>query len=164
MATFVLADGTYLNISNAHLYVGGTANVLATRKITGKATLDLDAKGLRMGIDGELIPFDGGYCAFKVRPLTAITTTYSVPLTPITVENLEEIFGRHPEALSAILITGVHPRHFGGEVTGNERSPTGLREMTAEDLRQRFKERTALGSRQLKELPIATYPNFQSRH
>ena len=67
-ATFVCADGTHLNISNAHLYVGGTTNVLAMRKIEGLATLDLDAKGLRMGIDGELLSFDGGYCAIKVKP------------------------------------------------------------------------------------------------
>ena len=32
-ATFVCADGTHLNISNAHLYVGGTTNVLGTKEL-----------------------------------------------------------------------------------------------------------------------------------
>ena len=155
-ATFVCADGTHLNISNAHLYVGGTTNVLAMRKIERLATLDLDAKGLRMVIDGELLSFDGGYCAFKVKPLTVEPITYSVP--PESMKNLNEILGRlkrHPEALSAILTTVVHPRHFGG-VTGNECSAAGLQEMSEDELGERFQDPTALGARQIKELPAHT--------
>jgi len=58
---------------------------------------------------------------------------------------------RHPDALSAILVTGVH---FGG-ITGPKAS-TGLNELAIEQLGNRFGQRTGFGAAKIRALPNTT--------
>ena len=60
---------------------------------------------------------------------------------------------RHPEAAYAILFTGISA--FGG-LTAGPRSQTGLRSLTPNELGLLFKQRTALGARNIKALPDTT--------
>ena len=71
-------------ITNAHLYLGGNYNVIATRQFKGKATVDTEANALRMA-NGDTIPFDAGYC-----DMWAWTCTYPRLEMP-----------RHPDATAA---------------------------------------------------------------
>lgn len=137
-ARMQLTDGTIMTIHNAHLYPEGTANVLATRNIADKAVIDFNTMALRLR-NGELLPFDAGYCSFYVHPcgLNIIKATH-----------------RHPEATSAILNTGV--RSFFGGITGGPRNASGTSELSPEELGFLYKRRTALGARRIKDLPDST--------
>ena len=58
-------------MSNAHLYLGGNYNVIATRQFKGKATVDTEANALRMA-NGDASPFDAGYCAALEKPYISL--------------------------------------------------------------------------------------------
>ena len=157
-AHLVRADGTTMILKQAHLYTAGLHNVVATREVDDRCRIDFDKKGLHVLGDGSLLPFDGGYCAMKVKPLPTVGDA--------TIDFTPTIAPRHPDAVSAILATGIHlgtltadvlatrDSHFGG-VTGGPRSNSGMR-MAAEPLGRLYKHRTALGARAIKNLPKTT--------
>ena len=138
-ARMQLNDGTVLVIHDAHLYPQGTANVLATRNIADKAIINFKSMALQCS-DGDMLPFDAGYCAFHVRPI----------LNKSDLDTMQ----RHPDATSAILNTGVRT-YFGG-ITGGPRNTSGTSTQSPEELGSLYKHRTALGARRLKALPDST--------
>eukprot|EP00966_Prymnesium_polylepis_P057710 1336340-Prymnesium_polylepis.1 len=87
----------------------------------------------RRRIGDEYIGFDAGYCAFYAF------APWGQQQEPDGAEYIHVIHDepRHPDALSAILVTGVH---FGG-ITGPKAS-TGLNELAIEQLGNRFGQRT----------------------
>lgn len=143
-ATITLATGQTITLRNAHLYERGTSNVVATSRLPAHVTVDIKSQCLAIadteGVVQGVLPFDAGYCNLRIDPGT---TGY---------------FGtRHPEARSAILITGIDPvgGAFGG-ITGPPQSRTGMREMNLDDLGRLWAMRTGLGVRALKALPDCT--------
>ena len=134
----------FITIKDAHLYPGGAANILATRRIADRAFIDFAGDGMRLISNDQLIPFDAGYCAYHVYPCR----DSSQP-----IEMRTPIQPRHPEAAFAILFTGVTA--FGG-VTAGPRFQTGLHSLTPNELGLLHKQRTALGARNIKALPDTT--------
>ena len=144
------ASGIDLVVREAHLYVGGAANVLATAPIHDRARPDLDQQCLRILADGTTIPFDAGYCSFRAMPISASRDT-STPAKPILYTSVD-LPMRHPDAVSAMLLTGVH---FGG-VTGAPVAKDASRELHPEALGHLYGMRTALGSAAIRALPETT--------
>ncbi|MGB0243952.1 MAG: reverse transcriptase domain-containing protein [Candidatus Nanopelagicales bacterium] len=136
LARVITANGDIIEFTDAHLCKGAKECVLSTEAIEKNAILDMANRGLRL-LDGNmLIPFDAGYCSIGVRPdadnIYGTTTD-----------------GRHPDARTAILATGIH---FGG-VTSNPQNPTaGTREMTTEEIGKLYANRTALSGGSLRML------------